>query len=212
MERDIDEIYNKLVSSMTLPNLKYNPPFIIAICGHVGSGKSLISKLLSSELSLYIIGGDKIRNIYYENNDENHDINYINNIVNEVTKKEIKYLLDNNVSIVIDRSVSSNKALEELKKICNNIIMINLISDHKVNIERIKNRAEYDMDVSNCYGDVDSISGVCTEEVYNDILKRKVYDLDSSVFDYQIDVTQSINQVINQAKQISEEIRNSIHK
>lgn len=207
MERDINEIYNKLVSNMTLPKLKYKSPFIIAMCGHVGSGKSLISKVLSSELSLYIIGGDKIRNICYEDNDKNHDISYINNIVNEVTKKEIKYLLDNNVSIVIDRSVSTNKALEELKKLCNNIIMINLISDHKINIERIKNRTEYDMDVSNCYGDVDSISGVCTEEVYNDILKRKVYDLDNLVFDYYIDATQSINQVINQAKQISVEIK-----
>lgn len=207
METEVNEVYGELISNIMLPPKSYNNPFIIAMCGHVGSGKSIVAKTLSNVLSIYILGGDKIRNIYYFDKNANHDINHINKVVNEVTKMEIKYLIDNKVSIVLDRSVSSKNALEDLKKLCDNIIMINLISDHKINIERITNKKEYNIDTSNCFGDVDSKSGVCTEEVYNDILKRKVYDLDNSVFDYEIDTTKSIDLVIEQTKQIAEEIK-----
>ena len=207
MEEEINELYCKLVSDMTLPTKTYSTPFIITMCGYTGSGKSIISKVLSSELSIYIVGGDKIRNIYYFDKNANHDINYINQVVNEVTKKEIKYLLDNGISIVIDRSVSSQSALNDLKELCDNVIMINLLSDHKINIDRILNRKEYSIDTTICYGDIDSISGVNTEKVYNDILKRKVYDLDSENFDYTIDTTKSIDYVIERTKQITKEIK-----
>ena len=206
MEKEINEIYNKLMNDMKLPEKKYNIPFIVTMCGHTGSGKSIIAKVLSSELSLYIIGGDKIRNIYYFDKNANHDINYINKIVDSVTDKEIQYLLDNGISIVIDRSVSSKRALEKLKQLCNNIISIKLISNHQINIQRITNRKEYNIDTTNCYGDIDSKSGVTTEKVYNDILKRKVYDLEDEVFHYTIDVTKPIDSVIEETKVIAKKI------
>lgn len=191
---------------MKLPKKKYNLPFIVTMCGHVGSGKSTIAKVLSKELSAYIIGGDKIRNIYYLNENAIHDINYINKVVDAVTKKEIQYLLDNGVSIILDRSVSSKEAIENLKQLCNNIISINLISDHQINFNRITNRIEYNVDTTGCYGDINSRSGVNTEEVYNDILKRKVYDLDEESFDYEIDTTKSIDYVIEETKSITKAI------
>ena len=206
MNKEINDIYNNLIENMKLPNKRYSKPFIIAMCGYTGSGKSIIAKILSSELSLYIVGGDKIRNIYYSNKAANHDINYINQVVNKVTTKEIEYLLKKGISIVIDRSVSSQSAVDDLKKMCNNIIMINLISNHKINIDRITNRKEYNVDTTNCYGDIDSISGVNTEEVYNDILKRKVYNLDKDAFDYEIDTTKSIDSVIEETKIITKAI------
>ena len=64
MEKDVETIFNKLLSGMVLPAKRYKEPFVLIMSGHVGSGKSTIAKVLSSELSAYIVGGDKIRNIY----------------------------------------------------------------------------------------------------------------------------------------------------
>ena len=208
MENDINVIYNQLISEMKLPTKTYHPPFIITMCGHCRSGKSTIAKILSSELELYIIGGDKIRNIYYSNINANHDIGFINKVVNEVNKKEIKYLLSKGVSVIIDRSVSSKKVLKEIKDAYPHVIMINLVSDHKTNIARMTNPPKCDIDTSNCYGDIDSISGVNNEDVYNEILNRKVYDLDDSDFDYTIDATKSLDDVINEARKMALQIKN----
>ena len=212
MEKDINEIYNKLLNDMILPDKKYSQPFIISMCGHVGSGKSTISKILSKELSAYIVGGDKIRNIYYLDENANHDIVHINKVVGEVTEKEVRYLLNNNVSIIFDRSVSSKKDLAGLKQACNNVIAINLISDHKINLGRIAKRRENNIDIAGCYGDVEQESGVTTEEVYNEILDRKVYDLEENDFDYTIDTTKSIESVIKQAKDIADKIKDKYIK
>ena len=203
MEKDVETIFNKLLSGMALPTIRYKEPFVLIMSGHVGSGKSTIAKVLSSELSAYIVGGDKIRNIYYSNKNANHDFNYINNITNAVNKMEVEYLLRNGVSVILDRSISSKKIMDILKKACNNIVSIKLNSNHEINIKRISNRKEYNIDALDCYGDVDSESGVTTEEVYNEILNRKLYDLEDSEFDYQIDATKSIDSVIVQAKEIA---------
>ena len=203
MEKDTETIFNKLLSSMVLPPIRYKEPFVLIMSGHVGSGKSTIAKVLSSELSAYIVGGDKIRNIYYSNEKANHDFNYINDITNAVTKMEVEYLLQNGVSVILDRSISSRKIMDILKKACNNIVSIKLNSNHEINLTRISNRNEYNIDVLDCYGDVDSKSGVTTENEYNEILKRKVYDLEDNEFDFQIDATKSIDSVIAQAKEIA---------
>ena len=116
---------------------------------------------------------------------------------------EVEYLLSNGVSVILDRSISSRETMDILKKACNNIVSIKLNSNHEINIKRISSRKEYSIDTSDCYGDVDSKSGVTTEEVYNEILKRKVYDLEDSEFDFQIDATKSIDSVIAQAKDIA---------
>lgn len=208
MDIEVNKIYDDLIKNMKLPDKRYDKPFIVTMCGYTGSGKSIIAKILSSELSLYIIGGDKIRNIYYYDKQANHDINYINKVVDQVTTREIQYLLNRGVSIVIDRSVSSLSAIEDLKVMCNNIIMINLLSNHDINIKRITNRCEYYVDTTNCYGDIDSQSGVDTKEVYEDILRRKIYDINDDLFDYTIDATKSIDSVINKVRLISTKIRN----
>lgn len=212
MEKEINEIYNELLNNMVLPDKKYKSPFIITMCGHVGSGKSTIAKILSKELSAYIVGGDKIRNIYYLDEKANHDIVHINKVVDAVTTKEVQYLLSNGVSIIFDRSVSSKKNLASLKEACNNVIAINLISDHKINLERIKKRDENNIVISGCYGDVEPESGVTTEEVYNEILNRKVYDLEDNDFDYTIDTTKSIESVIKQANDIADKIKDKYIK
>ena len=84
--------------------------------------------------------------------------------------------------------------------------MINLISDHKINIERVTNRKEYNIDTSKCYGDIDSKSGVDSVEVYNEILERKEYNLESSDFNYSIDATKDVDYVIEKAKEIAKDI------
>ena len=203
MEKDVETIFNKLLSGMVLPAKRYKEPFVLIMSGHVGSGKSTIAKVLSSELSAYIVGGDKIRNIYYSNENANHDFNYINNVTNVVTKMEVEYLLSNGVSVILDRSISSRETMDILKKACNNIVSIKLNSSHEINIKRISNRKEYNIDTLDCYGDVDSKSGVTTEKLYNEILNRKVYDLEDNEFDFQIDATKSIDSVIVQAKDIA---------
>ncbi len=208
MEKEINEIYSKLLSDMVLPAKTYEKPFIITMCGHVGSGKSTIAKVFSNELEAYIVGGDKIRNIYFSNYNADSDINYVSEIVDEVLKREIMYLLANGISVVIDRSVSLKKTLDEIKSACPNVIMINLLSNHEINKGRIGNRDLHELNIAPCYGDFGSYSGVKTEELYNEILNRKVYDLDESDFDYTIDATKSIDEVVNEARKIAIAIKN----
>ena len=54
------EFINKCLVLKNLPNQKYDEPFIIALSGYSGSGKSHIAKILSQKLGLYIVGGDAV--------------------------------------------------------------------------------------------------------------------------------------------------------
>ena len=64
----------------------------------------------------------------------------------------------------------------------------------------------YNIDTSKCYGDIDSKSGVDSVEVYNEILERKEYNLESSDFNYSIDATKDVDYVIEKAKEIAKDI------
>ena len=56
MNDEVNKIYNDLVKEMKLPERRYKEPFIVTLCGYSGSGKSMISKILSSELSTHLSG------------------------------------------------------------------------------------------------------------------------------------------------------------
>ncbi len=90
----------ELFAEIVLLEKRYQKPFIITMSGHCGSGKSYISKLLSRELSVYMIScdcvSDKILSINY-----NFDPQELYNMKNWINIYIIKKLLENNVSIVM---------------------------------------------------------------------------------------------------------------
>ena len=60
MKEEVERIIDK---EKINPRETYEFPFVILLTGNVGSGKSLVSQILSKELNLYLISGDYIRNI-----------------------------------------------------------------------------------------------------------------------------------------------------
>ena len=83
------EFINKCLVLKNLPNQKYDEPFIIALSGYSGSGKSHIAKILSQKLGLYIVGGDAVRQKIYQDNELKHlELEEIQNLTN------LKYSID----------------------------------------------------------------------------------------------------------------------
>lgn len=192
-----------------IPPKKYENPFIIALSGYSGSGKSHIAKVLSQSLGLYIVGGDSVRQKVYQDEElKNLPLEEIQKLTNKVSELKIKKLLENNISIVIDRSLSSLESLKILKSFNCKVLLINIISDHEQNIKRIINRTD-DYSLGG-YGDVDSKSGVKTKEMYDEIRERKVYDIPLNLFDFTIDAKKDLDNVINQTKEIAIKIKEQL--
>lgn len=202
-----EQLINKFLSEMVLPKTKYKKPFIIALSGYSGSGKSFVARLFSSNLGIYIIAGDKVRGYLYK---INYSDNFytINDLTNKITDLRIKKALDNNIPIVLDRSISSVEQLDKLKKYNVDIIFIKLNSTHEENIKRIlfKKDKREDKEINNIYGDTGHYSGVSSIEIYNEIKERKVYDVPDNIFDYQINTLEGLKAIEERVNYISAEI------
>lgn len=203
---DINEFITKIVDDTKLPPKKYEKPFIIALSGHCGSGKSHVAKVLSKELQLYIVGGDSVRIKIRKEKSLPQDDNYINELTNKICYLKIQKLLDANASIVIDKSTSSIKDLENLRKYNVPIILIKLISDHDQNRKRVTERSNTQMINIPGYGDLDSISNIVTPELYDIVVGRKVYDIPDTEFDYIIDARVPLEEELKEAEKIAKEI------
>ena len=201
------EFIEKNLVLKNLPPRGYESPFIVALCGYSGSGKSHVSRILSKELGLYIVGGDTVRQQIYQDPElKNLPLDEIQDLTNEISNQKIKKILNQKMSIVIDRSVSALKYLNRLKEYQVPIYLIHLISDHEQNIERVMNRYQEPQKDLDGYGDIDSKSGVHTREMYEEIKERKVYDIPKELFDYQIDARKPLEEVMIQTKEIASNI------
>ena len=201
-----EEIKEELFAEMTLPEKRYQKPFIITLSGHCGSGKSYISKLLSRELSVYIISGDRIRDKILSK-ESTFDQTELYNMKNRINIYIVKKLLENNVSVVFDRSVSSMEQLNLVKTLTDNIISIKLISDDNINKKRVVSRDEVNPIITPIYGDYESPSDILTVEDYEKVQTRKVYNIPDDLFDYEIDSTRSLSEVESQVTDICNQIK-----
>lgn len=194
------------------PKETYQNPFLILLTGNVGSGKSLVAQILSKELNLYLISGDNIRNIIKDLYPEiNLDIPEVRQTNNIICLEEMKYCINNKYSIILDRNVSSQDDLSYIEeKIDLPIIFIKIISSTKEDIKRVKKRNQQQELIIPHYGHQDSRSGVVTEEEYNKIKERKIYDLDNSIYDYFINTNVSLDELKISLRSIIDDIKRTI--
>ncbi len=202
------ELLDKLINEMELPTKRYNNPFILTFCGYSGTGKTTFAKVLSHELEAYVIGGDHVRQILYKppynyNDDKN------NQVTNEICNQEIEYLIKNNISVIVDKSLSSKAEKTKGLKRFPNLIIVHLISNDEENIKRLK---EKNQNIKfqykeKAYGDINDESGVAQnpEKIYTLIKERKLYDLEE--FDFEINTLKPIEYVIQDIKEIAKVIK-----
>lgn len=207
MKMNKEKFIDTILDEMQYPSKRYQKPFIVMLSGYSGSGKSHVARVLSKILSLYIVSGDMVRKRLYQDKTFSHDFASIQAITNEVCDKEIKTLLENHISILLDRSVSSMEVREKLKGYGVPLYHIEIISDHDQNIDRILKRNGEDRNkVYDGYGDTGFYSGMDSREKYMEVLERKVYDIPSELFDYHIDGTVSLEEELKQVEQIAQEL------
>lgn len=201
-----NEFISKILSNMKMPPKKYDKPFIVAISGHCGSGKSHVAKVFSKELQLYIVGGDSVRRKIRKEPSLPQDVTSVNTLTNEICYLEIEKLLKENVSVVVDKSTSSIQDLQNLERYNVPVILINLISNHEQNRKRVTERSNTQIIDIESYGDIDSISDIITEELYDQVVERKIYNIPLDRFNYTIDATVKLEEELKEAEKIAKEI------
>lgn len=207
-----EEIKKRIETERIEPNKQYEIPVLILLTGEVGSGKSLVAQLLSKELGLYLISGDYIRNIIFSI-DPDADITTPENraLVNEVSLEELLYCIKKHYSSVLDRNVSSKEDIDFIKDRCNiDTILIKLISSDTENIKRVEQRKNKpDLEIDH-YGHKETKSGVVTEEEYNKIKEKKLYDLEDNNYQYFLDTNIPLEELTKNIEMIADEIKRKI--
>lgn len=202
-----EEIIERLLQGEAFPDKYYQNPFIVAMSGYSGSGKSHTASLLSCQLDAVIISGDHVRKFLYGQKDS-YAYEEIQKITNEVCDIRIKKLLNQKKAIILDRSVSSEEELEQLKAYHVPIFLIELISDHEQNVKRIIERKNHPVvTISPCYGDIVNESGMNSREVYEEVKARKVYNIKTEKFQYHIDARVSLFAQLDQVLKVSSDIK-----
>lgn len=203
-----EHLKQQILEAMILPTLQYKTPFLILLTGYSGSGKSTVASYLSHKLNLYIVSGDKIRNMIYGNQNYPQDFETIEIITNEMVELEIEKCLTNQISVVLDRSISSLKVLKQMQQQYKNLFLIKLESDHERNKKRICEKGKY-IPPTPIYGDWDSSLGLCKKTIkeYDIILKRKIYDIPNEMYDTILDSNCDIESLFSQLDQVMEKIK-----
>lgn len=106
------EIFKELIKNTFKDD--YNKKIIITIAGPIGSGKSTISKRLAKDLNLCVADNDEIRRLIKEKEIE---LPSDSNIIYELAYERIKYLLDNNISFILDCDIT--RMWDKYKDLCN---------------------------------------------------------------------------------------------
>ena len=169
----------------------YENPVIITMTGVPGSGKSLLSRTLSSAFRLYLLSNDYVRN-YLLQECEGIDLSEVQSKVRQINNLRLAKLLLGRVSVVMDASLDDVNQLKKLEMLCK-ILRYNLIKvkieayNDSVNIQRIQRRVmDYDKKFEGVLGDSAMYSTSYSEEEYYAILARKQTGSPISDFDYVI--------------------------
>ena len=180
--------------SKTIINKQTNTNKNIALIGHMGSGKTIIGKLLASKLNMSHIDSDKI----IENKCEK-SINQIFDQIGESEFREIeeKVILDieNKINITLSLgggSILSKKVRNMLKK---NFFTVFLDVDINILIERLVNSKRRPLLRNQDIG---------TKLKKLDLLRRNYYLLADIIINNCQNSTVTISEILNQYKKLDE--------
>lgn len=197
-------------------SIKYNNPYIIALSGMSGSGKTFLSQQLSRKLKIFLLSQDYVRNYYCTNIKEYNEKYrlYIDYIVKKCNLKRFLILSANRISLVLDGNINSKKQYEFLMLLCKilkyDLIKIKINSNDEDNITRIINRnTNFNKIDETIIGDKNNYNTKYTAKEYYKIKNRKTENLKDVLFDYTINNYNSetsyikeIDDVINNIKKI----------
>lgn len=187
---ELDAVLEKVRKNVKESPIVYQSPFLIFLSGFPGSGKSVLSKILSKELGLYIISGDHIRKVLLE---ENPDLNLhtpsVRNIINEICLLEMQDQMQKGHSVIIDRNVMNERELSYLKQIFHITIGIQIKTTDAFNIERVKKRMQEQIDQEEAlyFGHQDLCSGIVDDVGYWRARDNKVCDLKEEAYQFFIE-------------------------
>jgi predicted kinase len=116
-------------------------PFLLIIDGMTGSGKTIVSKLLSEQISrVAVIGMDKVKRFISDFKRCKKDNAIARDIVFEMTKK----YFDHNISVIIDQPFKTEQELKKYENIAQKysipIYKVQLFTTPKLAFERVINR------------------------------------------------------------------------
>jgi adenylate kinase family enzyme len=192
----------------------YKKPIVITLSGYPGSGKTDVARTLSTELGIYLLSNDYVRNYFYQfTNDYSEEKRLeIESLVSRINKYRLTKLLLMRKSFVYDRDFSLEEEfikLERLTKLLQlKLIKIKINSTDEHNLEAISNII---MDYNKIYpfviGDKVEYLSPFDTTTYYEIKERKPHTIEDDFYDYVID-----NNEVNQFKKDTFNIVKSIKK
>ena len=193
--------------------IKLEKPIAILLTGDPGSGKTMLARMISRKLKLYVISSDYIRNYYYQFTKDYSDEKRqeIAHKVLNINIERFKKIISSNISFISDRNSNTNEDVNEFISgygIGENytIIKIKINSNDEVNIERISRRkADFKQIDDEIIGENISYSVPYPKEVYYEIKERKPIIVEDEEFDYIIDNNGTL-------EEFKQQIENVIHK
>ena len=176
-------------------DLKVSTPFIIALSGLPGSGKTTTAETLSKRTNAYLLSSNYVRNNLYEQEKDKSSEKVRKKIQRKTAiiqfLRMIKLMIKK-IPVIIDADMNTTKRYKFLKLISKifafKFLTIRIESPNlDTNYQRISKRT---MDLrkvnSNIIGDNTACSNNYSKEVFNQIIERKPQNIQNIPFDYTI--------------------------
>ena len=202
-------------------DLKVSAPFIIALSGLPGSGKTTAAETLSKRTNAYLLSSNYVRNNLYEQEKDKSSEKVRKKIQRKTAiiqfLRMIKLMIKK-IPIIIDADMNTTKRYKFLKSISKifafKFLAIRIESPNlDTNYQRISKRA---MDLRkvnpNIIGDNTACSNNYSREVFNQIIERKPQNIQNIPFDYTIKNDSNKNNFQAKVRRVGDKINQRTRK
>lgn len=201
------EIFDVFIGENPIKKGKIDKPFIVLFDAITGTGKSTISRMINSRISVEIINNDKVRH-FLSLTGFTGDFRDEQRIVKKINYYRLEENLKNNNNCLLDSDISNNfdTKISMINSLGYRYIIIRILYDRDKVINRINNRVKDDLITNKInLSDTYNYSNATIEDFFR--MEKEKNILDDDFIYFEIDSSREIEKIEEQVDLLIEKMK-----